>query len=275
MKDNLLQILLTNDDGIQSPGLWAAAEALSALGYVTVAAPLNQSSGTGRSQPVTSDGHIHFQTLHVKEQDWSVYAVGGTPAQAVVHSLLELLPTRPDLVVSGINYGENIGTSVTISGTVGAALEAASWGIPAVAVSLELANVNTEYLKYSREVDFSAAAHFTQMFARLMLEHAQPADVDVLKLDIPIEATVDTPWRLTRQSRQMYFTPYVIKRESWDSTPEVGGKLTFNRDNSTPMSDIDAVKFERLVSVTPLSIELTSRVDFAALESAWHGKLGQ
>jgi 5'-nucleotidase len=275
MKDDQLQILLTNDDGIESPGLWAAAEALSALGYVTVAAPLKQSSGTGRSQPVTSDGHIHLQTLRVKEQDWPVYAIGGTPAQAVVHSLLELLPRRPDLVVSGINYGENVGTSVTISGTVGAALEAASWGIPAIAVSLEIANVNTEYLKYSREVDFSAAAHFTRLFGKLMLDHAQPPDVDVLKLDVPIEATVHTPWRLTRQSRQMYFTPYIIKRESWETTPEVGGTLTFKPDSSTPPSDIDAVKFDRVVSVTPLSIELTSRVDFAALEQAWHGKVGQ
>ena len=131
------QILLTNDDGIESPGLWAAAEALSKVGYVHVVAPRDQSSGTGRSYPNSSDGTIMEQTLQINGQDWQVYAVGGTPAQAVLHAVLEILPLKPDLVVSGINYGENLGESVTASGTVGAAMEAASQGIPALAISLE------------------------------------------------------------------------------------------------------------------------------------------
>jgi len=76
------QILLTNDDGIRSPGLWAAAEALSDLGYVTVAAPRDQSSGMGRSLPSASDGVISPETLTVRGKDWTVYAVGGSPAQA-------------------------------------------------------------------------------------------------------------------------------------------------------------------------------------------------
>ena len=83
------QILLTNDDGIQSPGLWAAAEALSDLGYVTVAAPREQSTGTGRSLPSTSDGIIRAEVLRVCGKDWTVYAVGGTPAQAVLNRILE------------------------------------------------------------------------------------------------------------------------------------------------------------------------------------------
>ncbi len=131
------QILLTNDDGIQSPGLWAAAEALSTLGYVTVAAPRDQSSGMGRSLPGTSDGIIQPETLVVHGQSWTVYAVGGSPAQAVLHAILEIMPQKPDLVVSGINYGENIGTGITVSGTVGAAMEGAALGYKALAVSLE------------------------------------------------------------------------------------------------------------------------------------------
>jgi 5'-nucleotidase len=75
-------ILLTNDDGIRSPGLWAAAEALSAVGYVTVAAPREQSTGMGRSMPTTSDGAIHEEQVSVGGKTWTVYAVGGTPAQA-------------------------------------------------------------------------------------------------------------------------------------------------------------------------------------------------
>ncbi len=131
------QILLTNDDGIQSPGLWTAAGALSNLGYVHVVAPRDQFSGAGRSMPSNSDGVIKPQQMRVNEKDWTVYAVGGTPAQTVQHAILEILPERPDLVVAGINYGENLGTGVTVSGTVGAALEGASLGIPSLAISLE------------------------------------------------------------------------------------------------------------------------------------------
>jgi 5'-nucleotidase len=83
-------ILLTNDDGIRSPGLWAAAEALSRLGFVTVAAPREQSSGAGRSLPSTSDGVIREEIIEVRGQQWKAYAVGGTPAQAVQHGLLEI-----------------------------------------------------------------------------------------------------------------------------------------------------------------------------------------
>jgi 5'-nucleotidase len=75
------QILLTNDDGINSPGLWVAAEALSSLGYVWVAAPREQSSGMGRSMPSSSDGIITTQTLKVHDNEWTIYAVGGTPAR--------------------------------------------------------------------------------------------------------------------------------------------------------------------------------------------------
>jgi 5'-nucleotidase len=133
------QILLTNDDGILSPGLWAAAESLSRLGFVTVAAPREQSSGMGRSLPGYSDGIIKPEIVTVRDQDWQVYAVGGSPAQSVLHAVLEIMLVKPDLVVSGINYGENVATGVTISGTVGAAMEAASLGIPSLAVSLETA----------------------------------------------------------------------------------------------------------------------------------------
>ena len=125
--DERIQILLTNDDGIQSPGLWAAAAALSKLGYVTVAAPRDQASSTGRSLPrVSEGGRIEQKILRINDQQWPVYAVGGTPAQVVLHALLEIMPGPPHLVVSGINYGENLGTSVTISGTVGAAMEGAA-----------------------------------------------------------------------------------------------------------------------------------------------------
>ena len=110
--------------------------------------------------------------MHVNGKLWTVYGVGGSPAQAVLHAVCEIMPEPPRLVVSGINYGENMGEMVTVSGTVGAALEGAGNGIPALAVSLE--TDTAEHLSYSTKIDFSAAAYFTALFGRMMLER-QPA----------------------------------------------------------------------------------------------------
>ncbi len=96
-------ILVTNDDGILSPGLWAAAGAMLGLGRVVVAAPREQQTSTGRSMPTSSDGRIEPYPLEIAGQAVEAYAVGGTPAQAVLHAVLEILPERPDLVISGIN----------------------------------------------------------------------------------------------------------------------------------------------------------------------------
>ena len=262
------QILLTNDDGIQSPGLWAAAQALSALGYVYVTAPRDQVSGSGRSVPPTSDGRILSQRLQIGGQEWPVYAVGGTPAQVVMHGVMEIMPQPPDLVVSGINYGENPGLSVTVSGTVGAALEAASMGIPALAVSLELEDIST-YLEHRDDVDFSTAAHFTALFAARVLREGLPPDVDLLKIDVPHNATPQTPWRLTRLARHRYFIPRIQRTGPWEEPAVISGGLEVTRDQVTPDSDVHTLMFDRLVSVTPLSLDMTSRVDLPALEQRW------
>jgi 5'-nucleotidase len=257
------QILLTNDDGIQSPGLWAAAEALAGLGYVTVAAPRDQSSGAGRSLPATSDGIIRSEVVNVRGKDWTVYAVGGSPAQAVLHGILEIMPRRPDLVVTGINYGENVATGITISGTVGAAMEAAANDIPALAMSLETGREH--HRSYSTTVDFSTAAHFTTYFARLMLEKQLPFDVDMLKVDVPSTATPDTAWQLTRLDRQRYYEPLPAQRASWEERGPVDYREQARLDCESD-SDVYALRVRRLVSVTPLSLDFTSRVDLGELE---------
>jgi 5'-nucleotidase len=269
MKSAKRQILLTNDDGIQSPGLWAAAEALSQLGYVTVAAPRDQASGTGRSHPLTSDGRIQSTTLHVHDQDWTVYAVGGTPAQTVLHAVLEIMPERPDLVVSGINYGENVGNCITISGTVGAAMEGASLGIPALAVSLQL--LNGDYLGYSRQVDFSTAAYFTCLFAEKLLERQFPADVDFLKLEVPAHATPQTQWRMTRMSSLRYFVPFIKRSGSQAENGQIDYRIEVPLDRTEPDSDVYALTVDGVVAVTPLSLDMTARVDLKALEQSLKG----
>jgi 5'-nucleotidase len=258
------QILLTNDDGILSPGLWAAAGALSELGFVHVAAPRDQYSAAGRSMPITSDGVIEVRQVTVNDKSWKVHAVGGTPAQAVQHGILEIMPARPDLVVAGINFGENPGSGVTISGTIGAALEGASFGIPALAISLE--TEQKHHYSHSDEVDFSVAAYFTKFFGQMLLEKSLPDDVDVLKVDIPCDATVETPWAVTCQSRRPYFEPTVPERPSWDVPVRIGYHISSNFERDAPDSDIYAVFVRRIISVTPLSLDLTSRLDLAAFE---------
>lgn len=259
-----LQILLTNDDGIKSPGLWAAAEALDALGFVTVIAPREQASGTGRSFPNTYDGQVSQEKLVVNGKEWTVHALGGTPAMAVLHGILDLIPGKPDLIVSGINYGLNVGNGVTISGTVGAALEGAAAGIPALAMSLE---TDTKYHgSYSRKIDFSTAGHFTQLFAGKLLDRTLPADVQVLKVEVPADATPDTPWQISRLSPQRFYEPTALKINPRDGKARLGYKIAPDYDRAQPGTDAFVVVNQREVAVTPLSLDLTSRVDLKDLK---------
>lgn len=258
------QILLTNDDGIQSPGLWAAAAALSDLGYVTVTAPRDQCSGMGRSLPNTSDGIIHERKLQINGQEWSVFAVGGSPAQSVLHGIYDVMKRKPDLVVSGINYGENVASGVTISGTVGAALEAASLGIPSMAVSLE--TESKYHLSHSLDVEFPVAAMFAARFGRMLLEKKFPPDVHLLKVEIPADATPETPWQLTRISQQRYYEPVPAERKSWDEPGTIGYREQGVFDHEPEDTDVFVLQKMRMVSVSPMSFDLTSRVDFAELD---------
>ncbi len=264
-------ILFTNDDGIESPGLWAAAEALGDLGDILIVAPREQQSGTGRSMPVTSEGRIYPHELPMNGYKYKAYAVDGTPAQAVQHGVLELADRLPSLVVSGINYGENAGNGVTISGTVGAALEAASLGIPALAMSQQ--TPKDLHLSYSPEVDFSGAAYFTRLFAEHLLRHPQrPDDVDVLKIDVPWQATPETPWRVTRISRRRVYWPTRPERVSLSDMGRIGYHFDSDPSKAEPDSDVYAVMHDKVVSVTPMSLDLTSRTDLFRLRRILAGE---
>jgi len=264
-------ILLTNDDGILSPGLWAAAARLEEVGFVHVVAPREQSSGMGRSLPIHSDGIITEQTVRVNERDWQVFSVGGSPAQAVIHGVLEILKRKPALVVSGINYGENFGTGVTISGTVGAAMEAAGQGIPALAVSLETDKHHHE--SYSEEVDFSASAEFTVRFARLLLEHELPEDVDLLKVEVPSDATPDSPWEMTRLSMIRYYESLPPVRSNWSEPARLDYHVTADLNAFSLDSDVYVTRVARKVAVTALSLDMTSRVSLSKLDEVIRARL--
>ncbi|MBK9121924.1 MAG: 5'/3'-nucleotidase SurE [Chloroflexi bacterium] len=259
-------VLFTNDDGIDSPGLWASAGAFADVADILIVAPAEQQSGTARSMPITSRGNIVERTLTIAGREITGYAVNGTPAQAVQHGVYEVAPRWPSLVVSGINYGENVGNGVTISGTVGATIEAACLGIPALAASLQVPK--DLHLTYSREVDFSTAAHFVRMFGEWLLNgNKRPADVDVLKVEVPARATPETPWKVTRISRKRLFWPVRPPRRDLTVDGAVGYSQNLDPSTAEPDSDIYTVLHEGLVSVSPISFDLTSRVDRDSLQA--------
>lgn len=250
-------ILLTNDDGVESPGLLAAAHVLRGLGELMIAAPREQQSSSGRAfywnkRPVI-ESEIRMGQTRVK-----AYGVDGSPAVTMRHALMLLVPRQPALVVSGINYGENMGSGLTISGTVGAALEAAAEGIPALAVSLETAP--KFHTTHSEAIDFSAAAHYTRWMAERILAHAIPENAPLVNINVPDDANAETPWRVTRASHQAYFRSQVRDGKI------VGYDVEIDQGTLEHNSDIYAVRVDRVVSVTPLTFDLTAHVNFKTFE---------
>jgi 5'-nucleotidase len=264
MNSDKPQILLTNDDGVASPGLWAAAVALTELGRVWVVAPRQQSTSAGRSHPVASDGSITVFEQTVNDEVWKAYAVNGSPAQCVHYAVQEILPVRPDLVVSGINYGANVGVDITRSGTIGAALEAANYGIPALAVSLETGVEHT--FSHSEEVDFSTAAYFSAYFARFCLLGSLGADVQVLKVEVPASATPQTAWEVAPLARMSLYLPTAKKRLRLEEPGRLDWQIQPDLSIFPSNTDAYTVFVKKQVAVTPLSMDLTSRVALADLD---------
>jgi 5'-nucleotidase len=189
-----MRVLLTNDDGINSPGLRALAEVFAAAHETAVVAPEEQRSATG-----------HAITLHkpLRARPWSVYPAGveawatnGTPADCVVLAVRELLPARPDIVISGINVGPNLGLDLTYSGTVSGAMEGAIVGIASVAVSV------VSFV----DVRFEVAASFAERLARQVHARRLPADtmLNVNVPNVPVEQVQGVA--ITRQSSRRYLS---------------------------------------------------------------------
>ena len=256
-------LLVTNDDGIHSPGLHAVVRAVCDLGEVMVAAPRQQQTGASRSYPPVRDKAIYPEEIPVNCRTVAAFGFEASPAQAVMAALLDLAPRPPSLLVSGINFGENVGTSVTTSGTVGAAIEAASFGVPCLAVSVE--TPKEFHYRHSDEVDFTAAAAFTRRFAQIVLNGGLPPGVDILKIEVPSDATPDTPWRMVRVSRQRYYVPLPSGRRGLGDQKGIDYTRVINWDTLEPDSDVRALAVDRVVSVAPLSIDLTAGVDLDTL----------
>lgn len=240
-------ILVTNDDGIHSPGLISLAERLARIGRVVVVAPDRERSAVGHALTL----HSPLRADEIKP-DW--FAVDGTPTDCVNLGIHGLLNERPSLVVSGINKGGNMGDDITYSGTVSAAMEATLMGVPAFAVSLAARSFTA--------ADFSVAADFSCSLARRIFDRSLPPDT-LLNVNVPPGKPAGV--ELTRQGKRNYNDVIVTntdprgRRYYWLG----GGDLGFS---DIPGTDFHAVH-GGAISVTPLHLDLTNYRSFETLAS--------
>lgn len=256
-------VLVTNDDGITSPGLAAAVEAVLPLGDVLVAAPARQQTSMGRAFPRLPGGGVITATkVQAGGTDVPAWAIDASPAATVCHAVLELAPRRPVLCVSGVNYGENVGTTLTASGTVGAALQADALGIPAVAISLECPP-ELQPAEQLDPLDHTASVEVLRSIAAQLLAGDRPAEVSMLNVNVPAGAGPETEVRVTRQSRQGYYVPLAPAARDLSRPWELRYDVEIDLESLEPDSDIWALCVDRVVSVTPLTWSMTAPAVFA------------
>jgi 5'/3'-nucleotidase len=245
------QILVTNDDGVRSEGLHVLAAALERLGDVTVVAPHTESSAIGHAltlrRPLRMD--------HVRDR---VYEVDGTPTDCVNIGVSQIFKSMPDLVVSGINTGYNLGDDVTYSGTVAGAMEGALLGIPSIAVSLE---------RTRGQYDFGPAAQAAAEVAQLVLAQGLPSRV-FLNLNVP--PGQPKGMRVTVQAKRNHIT---VVSERFDPRHKPYYWIEEGQNDWEPhdQSDYQAVR-DGYVSVTPLQPDLTAYDALTATESLMRGR---
>ena len=225
-------ILLTNDDGVGAPGLEALRQALDSIGDVWVVAPNGERSTS--SQTLTLREPVAVKRVGPRE-----FAVDGWPADCTYLGLFGLLPQRPDIVVSGINLGPNLGTDVLYSGTVGAAREAYSRGVSAIAVSLVVGH------------DFGLAARFT----RSLVEELERGSESLL-LNVNVPSGEAKGARIARLGRRIYPENIELVEERGDLASYRLASKGRPRDALIPGSDGEVIE-QGMISVTPLGLDST------------------
>ncbi len=231
------RILVTNDDGVRSEGLRALADALAPLGEVTIVAPAKEASAVGHALT------LHFP-LRLEQLDSRTYAVEGTPTDCVNIGVAVVLKGLPDLVVSGINKGWNLGDDVTYSGTVSGALEGALLGVPSIAVSL----------KRTREgMDFSDAARAAARLAERVLAVGLPPRT-FLNINVPRRVTHG--FKVTVQAKRTHITS-ITERVDPKHRPYYWIDEAQDDWEAHELSDYQAVR-DGYISVTPLHPDLTA-----------------
>jgi 5'-nucleotidase len=261
-----MRIVLTNDDGIEAPGLLAARRALEKVGDVITVAPDQNRSGVGRS--------ISFgRSLHVEEREMADgvtgYACTGTPVDCVRLVALGLMDFAPDIVVSGINHGENLGDDITYSGTVAGAMEGIVIGVPGIAVSLSINRPWHETVQESMPLDdrlhFDAAADFTARLVKVALKGLPSGRIlNVNAPNLPRERLRGA--RVTRLGRRFYKDELVEVRDE-------EGRVGYDIYNNPPGhheeegTDFAAIENDE-ISITPVHLELTDTPGLEEL-GAW------
>ena len=249
----MASILVTNDDGYDAPGIVALAEAMRALGDVQVSAPATNQSGSGHAITLFKD--IPYQRCTIG-RDIPALAVDGSPADCIAVALLGLLEHKPDIVVSGINRGANMGQDLTYSGTVAAALEAAIHGLPALAMSLAVSRAD-------RVEDYQVAAEIAIRIAGKVLEEGLPP-LTILNVNVPGVARFEDlrGVRLTRQGVRIYR----------DQLKHVDGGVV-RVEGQPPVGNFDEIGTDiwavhrDFVSMTPVHLDMTAHQFMATLDS--------
>ncbi len=240
-------ILVTNDDGVASPALEVLATSLADLGEVWVFAPDREQSAVGHGVSL----HRPLRAKSVRER-W--YMIDGTPADCVLLAVRALLPSRPSVVVSGINTGPNLGDDVTYSGTVAGAYEGMLLGFPSIAVS------NGGY----EPTDYATAGKCARRIVRDVMDRGLPTDT-VLNVNVP-----DVPYeelkgiRITRQGLREFDDEIVVRQDPRGNAYYWIGGLHIDSVGH-PGTDMEAVK-QGYVSVTPLHRNLTNADAFIAMQ---------
>ncbi|MGA2916733.1 MAG: 5'/3'-nucleotidase SurE [Sedimentisphaerales bacterium] len=234
-----MNILLTNDDGIHAPGIAAAFKELTKLGDVTVVAPSDRMSGAGHS--ITVFEPLACEKVNIENQ-FTGYSVGGSPADCVKLAIMELCPKRPDLVVSGINNGANVGINVYYSGTVAAAMEAAFYRIPAIALSCV----------HEEETDFLTAAKYCVEVINKIGTHSLSG---VININIPRLSDGKPKGIVVVPQSTMGFEEYFVKKQgdTGQSLYQLAGGNY--RDTDVP-SDTLALA-DGFITVTALGFDMT------------------
>lgn len=249
-------ILVTNDDGISSPGIKILSQALRSEGDVYVVAPETEQSAVA-----------HALTLHrplkSEKVGKKIYSVNGTPTDCVIISVNKILPRKPDIIVSGINNGANLGDDVTYSGTVAAAMEGTLLGIPSIAVSLVRQNGETDVR--GRISKYRAASDFARELVLKVLDKGLPGDT-LLNVNIPDLKRIKGV-RLTKQGKRIY-------ENAVQELSDPRGRQYYWIGGGAPQweagedTDLDAVG-KGYISVTPVHLDLTNYRALDYIKKKW------
>jgi len=250
---NNMRILLSNDDGVQAEGIQVLAAHLQAIGEVIVAAPDRQRSAAGHG--ITLHKPLFVERVHT-DANYQAYGISGTPADCVKLGCNQLFQDiKPDIVVSGINQGGNLGTDLLYSGTVSAAIEGAVQGLPAIAVSL---------CGY-RDLQYEEAAQFTVKLVQQVMKNGLLADT-ILNVNVPKTPAVgEREVRITQLGTRRYQNQYDV-RSNPRGTPYYWLAGELKDVPNEPDSDVQAIQ-DNAISVTPVHFDFTHRPLLDTLKS--------